>query len=81
LSTDNNFVPITFKHVRAEVFDLDTGRQVGTGDISHSTTVPAKSFPNLLLPLNFTYISTNDTDQTCEPFLLDLSVTERRVTN
>ncbi|KAJ3575870.1 hypothetical protein NP233_g814 [Leucocoprinus birnbaumii] len=64
LDTSNNFIPITFKHMRASVYDLTTGRQVGKGDLLHSQTVPPKAFPQLLLPLNFTYIVTNDTDQT-----------------
>ncbi len=67
LNTDPNFVPITFKHMRASVFDLDTGRKVATGDLDHKT-VPPKAFPQILLPLNFTYFATNDTDQTCGPF-------------
>jgi hypothetical protein len=29
-------------------------------------TLPAKDFPTLQLPLNFTYSASNDTDQTCE---------------
>lgn len=64
LDTNSNFIPITFKHMRASVYDLNTGRQVGKGDLLHSQTVPPKAFPQLLLPLNFTYIVTNDTDQT-----------------
>ncbi|KXN83138.1 hypothetical protein AN958_01809 [Leucoagaricus sp. SymC.cos] len=64
LNTDDNFIPITFKHMRAQVFDLDTGRQVANGDLIKKVTVPAKQFPQVLLPLNFTYIATNDTDQT-----------------
>jgi len=63
LNTDANFVPITFKHMRASVFDLDTGRQVAKGDLQ-GQTVPPKAFPQILLPLNFTYFSTNDSDQT-----------------
>ncbi|KAF9453135.1 hypothetical protein P691DRAFT_659138 [Macrolepiota fuliginosa MF-IS2] len=64
LSTDNNFVPITFNHMRASVFDLDTGRQIATGDLLSKTTVPPKQFPDILLPLNFTYFATNFSDQT-----------------
>ncbi|KAL9711262.1 hypothetical protein Ac2012v2_005802 [Leucoagaricus gongylophorus] len=64
LDTGSNFVPITFKHIRASIFDLNTGRQVGKGDLLHDQRVLPKQFPDLLLPLNFTYIATNDTDQT-----------------
>jgi hypothetical protein len=58
--------------MRASVFDLDTGFQVGTGDLLQKQTVPPKQFPQVLVPLNFTYIATNATDQTCGSFLLTL---------
>ncbi|KAF9483402.1 hypothetical protein BDN70DRAFT_873913 [Pholiota conissans] len=61
--TNANFLPLKFSHLTAQVFDLDTNRQVGTGNIG-SFTLPAKAFPDLLLPLNFTYIATNSSDQT-----------------
>lgn len=51
----------------ATVFDLDTNRQVGTGSYAH-LTLPAKSFKQVLLPLNFTYLTSNSSDQTCEYF-------------
>lgn len=65
LDTGANFLPLTFKHLYASVYDVDTGRLVGTGDLGHKT-LPAKSFPDILIPLNFTYTATNDSDQTCE---------------
>jgi len=65
VNTQGNFLPLTFKHLRAQVYDLETNERVATGDLGHMT-VPAKSFPNIYLPLNFTYVATNDTDQTCE---------------
>ncbi|KAF8868671.1 hypothetical protein BD779DRAFT_1614914 [Infundibulicybe gibba] len=63
IDTNGNFLPLTFDHLHASIFDLDTGRQVGTGDMSHKT-LPAKSFPQIQLPLNFTYTAANDSDQT-----------------
>ncbi|PFH54035.1 hypothetical protein AMATHDRAFT_136511 [Amanita thiersii Skay4041] len=63
VNTHNNYVPITFNHIKANVFDLQTSRLVATGDLGHKT-FPAKKYTNLLLPLNFTYIASNDTDQT-----------------
>jgi len=63
INTDSNFLPLTFSHISAQVFDLDTDFQVATGEISHQT-FPAKKFSNLNLPLNFTYVATNDSDQT-----------------
>lgn len=83
LNTGNNFIPITFKHMRASVFDLDTGRQVAKGDLLGKTSVPPKDFPQIALPLNFTYFATNDTDQTCKSFLplLCFSGLKRHVTD
>jgi hypothetical protein len=67
VDTGNNFIPITFNHLRAKVFDLETSVLVGKGDL-HKKTLPAKSFPDIFLPLNFTYVASNDTDQTCRFF-------------
>lgn len=64
IDTNGNFIPLTFTRITAEVYDLDTNFQVATGDIRHQT-FPAKSFPQLNMPLNFTYVATNDSDQTC----------------
>lgn len=64
VNTNSNYLPVNFKHVRAKVFDLDSGFLIGTGDLGHKV-LPAKSFPDIQLPLNFTYIATNDTDGTC----------------
>ncbi|TFK27654.1 hypothetical protein FA15DRAFT_701658 [Coprinopsis marcescibilis] len=63
LDTNANFLPLNFKHLKADVFDISTGRQVGTGDLGQRT-IPAKGFPRILLPLNITYIARNDSDQT-----------------
>lgn len=50
--------------MKAQVFDLDTSRQVGTGDLG-KRTIPARGFPKILLPLNMTYAISNDSDITC----------------
>jgi len=63
IDTSSNFLPLTIKHISAQVYDLDTNLQVATGDVSHQT-FPAKTFANLNMPLNFSYVATNDTDQT-----------------
>ena len=65
IDTGDNFIPLTFKNIHAKIFDLETSRQVAEGDLGH-TTVPAKSFPKIQIPMNFTYVATNDTDQTCK---------------
>lgn len=71
VDTQANWLPLTFNSIHASVFDLDTTRVVGHGDLG-KFTLPAKSFPNIVFPLNFTYIATNDTDQTCEFSVFDL---------
>ncbi|CAL1713670.1 unnamed protein product [Somion occarium] len=63
LDTGSNFLPLTFNNIHADIFDLVTARQVAQGDLGHMT-VPAKKFPRIQIPMNFTYIATNDTDQT-----------------
>ncbi|KAI0049446.1 hypothetical protein FA95DRAFT_1489196 [Auriscalpium vulgare] len=63
VDTNSNFLPLTFKHLDAQVYDLDSLRQVGEGHLSHFK-LSAKTFSNIQLPLNFTYLATNDTDQT-----------------
>ena len=63
--TTNSFLPVRFTHISASVFDLDTNQQVGTGS-SGKSSLPAQSFPAILLPLNFTYFTSNTSDQTCQ---------------
>ncbi|EAU86219.1 hypothetical protein CC1G_03430 [Coprinopsis cinerea okayama7 len=63
LDTTANFLPLNFRELKAEVFDLDTGRKVGTGDLG-SRRIPARGFPRILLPLNITYMAANDSDTT-----------------
>ncbi|KAG7088835.1 hypothetical protein E1B28_012790 [Marasmius oreades] len=62
VDTTASYVPIKFNPLHAEVYDTDTNRKVGSGDLS--LTLPPKRFNNILLPLNFSYIASNDTDQT-----------------
>jgi hypothetical protein len=66
VDTGSNYFPLTFLHLRGKVLDLDSNRQVASGDLERKT-VPAKAFPIIKLPLNFTYVASNDTDQTCAP--------------
>jgi len=63
LNTQGNWLPLTINSLHANVFDLDTTRAVGKGYLG-KMTFPAKAFPQVALPLNITYISTNDSDQT-----------------
>ena len=64
VDTGSNYLPLKFNKIDAQIFDLDTGRQIATGVLG-STTVPAKAFTTIQIPLNFTYVATNDTDATC----------------
>jgi len=63
VDTNSNYLPLHFNHLSAQVSDLQTGIQVASGDL-YSYTVPAKKFTPIQLPLNFTYIATNDSDAT-----------------
>jgi hypothetical protein len=65
VDTTGNFLPLVFKSLDAQVYDLDSFRQVGVGHLNH-TKLPAKTFSDILMPLNFTYLATNDSDQTCQ---------------
>ena len=63
--TSSNFLAVRFTHISASVFDLDTNVQVGSGSSAH-VSLPAQSFPAIYLPLNFTYFTSNASDQTCQ---------------
>lgn len=78
VDTTANYLPLTFNHLRANVFDLQTNRLIANGDLGHRT-LPANSYPDILLPLNFSYVASNDSDQTCRcrPILL-IIVTEKQ---
>lgn len=65
VDTGSNYLPLTITHMTASVYDTTTGYLVATSELSHQT-FPAKTFSNLNLPLNFTYVATNDSDTTCE---------------
>lgn len=65
VDTTSSYLPLTISHMTAEVFDSATGYQVATSVLAHQT-FPAKTFSNLNLPLNFSYVAVNDTDTTCE---------------
>ena len=74
VDTSSNFLPVRFTYLRATVYDLDSNLQVGSGSYSQRS-LPAQSFPELLLPLNFTYVTSNTSDQTCQclSFIMVLS--------
>lgn len=65
VDTGSNYLPLTITHMTASVYDMTTGYLVATSELSHQT-FPAKTFSNLNLPLNFTYVAVNDSDTTCE---------------
>ncbi len=68
VDTGANFLPLVFKNLDAQLYDLDSFRLVGTGHLNH-TKLPAKKFSSIQMPVNFTYVATNDSDQTCQPTL------------
>ncbi|KZT12189.1 uncharacterized protein LAESUDRAFT_720163 [Laetiporus sulphureus 93-53] len=62
-STSSNYLPLHFTKLEATVFDQSQDRQVATGHLG-STSIPAKAYSTLKIPLNFTYVATNDSDIT-----------------
>ena len=64
VDTGSNFLPLHFNSLHATVFDLVTLRQVATGDLG-SMTLKAKTVTPISVPLNFSYVATNDSDATC----------------
>ncbi len=65
VDTTSSFLPLVFKQLDAQVYDLNSFRLVGTGHLNR-TKVPAKKFTDIQMPLNFTYLATNDSDLTCQ---------------
>ncbi|KAI9453235.1 hypothetical protein BJY52DRAFT_1205520 [Lactarius psammicola] len=63
VDTGSNFLPLVFKNLDAQLYDLDSFRLVGIGHLNH-TKLPAKKFSSIQMPVNFTYVATNDSDQT-----------------
>lgn len=63
VDTHSNYLPLVFESIHADVYDLNTDRHIGIGDLGHMT-FPAKKFSPLSMPLNFSYVATNDSDQT-----------------
>ena len=49
------------------MYDLNTDVLVGAGDLPKGgITIGANQFKDISVPVVFTYVATNDTDQTCE---------------
>jgi hypothetical protein len=72
VDTNSNYLPLVFKHLEAQVYDLSSFRVIGSGHMNR-TKLPAKQLIDIQLPLNFSYVATNDSDQTCQsafPLLL-----------
>ena len=67
VDTGSNFIPLKFNDLHALVYDLETSKQVGVGDI-YGLSVPAKKFTQIQLPMNFSYVADNSSDITCESF-------------
>src|SRR5713226_2369788 len=65
VDTNSNYLPVVFKHLEAQVYDLSSFRVIGSGHMNR-TKLPAKKFIDIQMPLNFSYVATNDSDQTCQ---------------
>lgn len=63
VDTNANFLPLHFNSWRSEIYELNTGKKVATGDWG-SYTLPAKKYTRILLPVTFNYTAANTTDQT-----------------
>ncbi|KAH9947469.1 hypothetical protein B0H21DRAFT_821912 [Amylocystis lapponica] len=63
MDTSGNFIPLVITRMEATVLDLQTGFQVGSGNLSRQS-FPAKKIQAFQFPLDFSYVGTNDTDQT-----------------
>ena len=64
IDTGSNFLPLHITSLHATVFDLVTLRQVAVGDLG-SMSLKAKTVTPVNIPLNFSYVATNDSDATC----------------
>ncbi|KAG1850450.1 hypothetical protein F4604DRAFT_1808525 [Suillus subluteus] len=63
VDTISNIIPLTFNSISAQVWDSASNLQVGTGYFG-SDTLPAASLPIIQVPLNFSYVASNDSDPT-----------------
>lgn len=63
VDTNANFIPLHFNSWRSEIFDLNTGEKIATGDWG-SYTLPAKQYTRIFLPVTFSYTAANTTDKT-----------------
>lgn len=68
VNTQSSILSLHFSHFKAQVFDLQTDMEVATGSLP-SFTLPAKSFPVITVPLNFSYVADNTSDQTCKSMM------------
>ncbi|KAH0832410.1 hypothetical protein J3R83DRAFT_13447 [Lanmaoa asiatica] len=63
VDTSSNIIPLTFNHIDAQVWYPSSNFQIGTGYFGKAT-LPARSYPIIQVPLNFSYVAPNDTDPT-----------------
>ena len=63
INTNANFLPLHFNSWRSEIYELNTGKMIATGEWG-SYTFPAKQYTRILLPVTFNYTAANTTDQT-----------------
>ncbi|KAF8755239.1 hypothetical protein RHS01_05725 [Rhizoctonia solani] len=56
--------PIAFNNIRATIYEVESARQVASGDLG-GYTVPAKTYAELKVPVTFSYEAANTSDVTC----------------
>jgi len=63
IDTNSNFIPLHFNSWRSEIYELNTGEKIATGEWG-SYTLPAKKFTRIFLPVTFSYTAANTSDRT-----------------
>ncbi|KAG9308846.1 hypothetical protein JVU11DRAFT_8606 [Chiua virens] len=63
MDTSSNIIPLVLNHVDAQVWYPSSNFQIGSGYFGKAT-LPANSYPIISIPLNFSYVASNDTDPT-----------------
>lgn len=64
MDTHSNVISMHVSKLHADIYDLSTDVKVGEGDIPSGITIGAKLFQPVSVPVVFTYVATNSSDQT-----------------
>lgn len=64
LDTHSNVIPLHLTKLHADIFDLGTDVKVGQGDIPNGMTIGPNKFQPVTVPVVFSYVAVNTSDQT-----------------